>query len=263
MELDNGTYVQCMSCGLIYAQEVAADYEQINDDSFAAELEEYAAKVEKRKKEHQRFLRRFDSSRKTGNFLELGCNAGAVLVAAREMGWTVYGVDISDSAATFARENFGLTVHTGAVETAGYPDDYFDVIYSNATLEHVQHLMATMKECARILRPGGFFYGNTVNWDSYTREILGKDWLLLDPTHHVHLFTPANVVTLCERAGLQHVKTWTTGARVKANAVGATFKTPWWLNLMKGPLSAMTRIVPKGDSIEFLATKSDAISPDR
>jgi len=41
-----------------------------------------------------------------------------------------------------------------------------------------------------------------------------------------------------------------------ANAGGSTFKMPWYLNLIKGPLSMMTRMTNKGDTIKFLAKKA-------
>ena len=255
LALLGSAYHQCIHCGLIYAKWVAKDYEDLNESAFAAEIEDYAAKVEKNGKHTRRKLRKFDQYRQRNTFLEIGCNAGATLVAARENRWEVKGVDISATAATYAREHFDLDVHNGTVESACYPDDYFDVIFSNATLEHIQHPLSTLTECKRILRPGGVLYANTVNWDSYTREILGANWLLIHPAHHIHLFTPKNILALCDYSGLDHLKTWTTGARVRANAVGSDFKTSWLLNLTKGPLSFLTRFTKKGDSIEFMATK--------
>ncbi len=255
MALLGSAYHQCTTCGLIYSKWIAANYDHVNETAFTQQLDKYAAKVDKKNRRYKKRLKRFDRYKTDGNFLEFGCNAGAMLVAARDAGWHVKGVDLSASASTYAREQLGLDVHTGTVESANYPDDFFDVIYNNATLEHVQHPLSTLKECARILKPGGVLYTNTVNWDSYTRKILGANWLLINPINHIHLFTPANVKTLCEYSGLKHLKTWTTGARVQANAADSNFRTPWYLNLMKGPLSMMTRLTKKGDSIEFLATK--------
>ena len=255
LALHGSAYHQCTTCGLVYAKWVMADYEVVNEEAFAAEIEDYAAKVKSRNSRYRKKLKMFDRYRTNGNFLEIGCNAGAVLVAARDIGWNTFGVDISSTAAEYARENNHLDVHTGTIESAGYPDDHFDVIYSNATLEHIQHPLSTLKECRRVLKSGGVLYVCTVAWDCYTREILGENWLLLHPKHHIHLYTPENIGSLCEYSGMKLIKTWTTGARVRANAIGSTFKTPWYLNLMKGPLSMMTRFTKKGDSIYFLATK--------
>lgn len=255
MVLHSSAYHQCNNCGLIYAKFMPVDVEEVNEEAFVPELAKYASKVEKRSKSLRKKLRQFDRYRSSGNFLEIGCNAGATLVAARENGWRVKGVDLSKAASSYAREQFGLEVFTGTVEAAAFPDNHFDVIYTNATLEHVRHPLSLLKECQRIMRKGGMFYADTVNWDSYTREILGEGWRLINPLHHIHLFTPENVKTLCQYAGLEHVKTWTTGARVKANAKGSTFHTPWYWHFAKAPLSAMTRFTQKGDSIEFIAMK--------
>ncbi|MEO2175073.1 MAG: class I SAM-dependent methyltransferase [bacterium] len=255
LALHGSAYHQCTTCGLVYAKWVAVDYGDINEKAFAAEIDDYAAKIKARNTRYRKKLKMFDRYRADGNFLEIGCNAGAVLVAARDNGWNAKGVDISGTASGYAREKNDLDVHTGTIETASYPDNFFDVIYSNATLEHIQHPLSTIKECRRVLKPGGVLYVCTVAWDCYTREILGEDWLLLHPTHHIHLYTPDNIRSLCGYSGMKVVKIWTTGARVKANAVGSAFKTSWYLNLMKGPLSMMTRFTKKGDSIYFLATK--------
>ncbi len=260
LTLHGSAYHECLECGLIYARWVLKDYVEANESAFSEELQSYAKKASdpRRVGKLKRQLAPYENYRRTNQFLEVGCNAGSVLVTARNLGWEVRGVDISAAATAYGRQTWDLDLHTGTLESAGYPDDTFDVIYSNATLEHVEHPLSTLKEIARVLRPGGLFYCNTVNWDSYTRELLNEHWLLIAPTHHIHLFTPANVDMLCEKSGLQHLKTWTTGARVQANAPDSTYVTPWYLNLMKGPLSMLTRITKKGDSIHFTATKSSS-----
>ena len=253
---DNG-YQQCLNCGLIYSTWIATDYEAENEQAFEAELANYAAKASnpKRTRKLKTELKKFEPYRKNHRFLELGCNTGAVLITAREMGWQPFGVDISAAATSYGREHFELSLHTGTIMSANYPDNHFDVVYSNAVLEHVEHPLQTLKEVRRVLRPGGVFYCNTVNWASYTQEVLGEHWFLIDPTHHIHLFTPENVKMLCEKSGLKHLKTWTTGARVEANTPGSTFRTSPLLRLMKGPFSALSRFTLKGDSIHFMATK--------
>ena len=257
LNLHGSAYHECTNCGLIYAKWILQNYMEANESAFASELEDYVKKANdtRRVKKTRKILKPYSRYRNTNNFLEVGCNAGSVLLTARKLGWNVHGVDISSAATEFGRTNWGLDLHTGTLESARYDADSFDVVYSNATLEHVEHPISTLSEIARVLRPGGMFYCNTVNWDSYTREILNENWLLIAPAHHIHLFTPANVLMLCKKSGLKHLKTWTTGARVKANAPDSNFVTSWHLNLMKGPLSMLTRITNKGDSIHFTATK--------
>jgi SAM-dependent methyltransferase len=255
LKAEGSAYHECTSCGLIFSRPMPVNLEEIYELQYSRRLDLYANKIDEKRKKNRKKLKKFDQFRKSGNFLEIGCNAGAVLCAARDAGWKVKGVDVSPAPAAFAREKMDLDVFTGTVEEAGYPDNYFDVIFTNATLEHLRHPLATLKECRRILRPGGVFYADTVNWASYTRRLLGANWKLINPSDHVHLYTPSNILSLCHQAGFDHLKTWTTGVRVKANAPESTFKTPWHWSLLKGPLSFLIRLNKMGDSIEFIAQK--------
>ncbi len=255
IRLKDGAYRQCADCELIFASPMPRNLEQRNEESYTGRLDRYAAKIRTHRWRNYRQLRRFSRYRQMGNLLEIGCNAGAALNVARRMGWNVKGVELCASASAFARTELGLDVFTGTVEAARFPEDYFDVVFTNAVLEHIRDPLSVLRECRRILRPGGVFYGNTVNWDSYTRRLLGAHWKYLSPGAHVHLFTPRNVVHLCERAGLEHVRTWTSGVRSTASPP-TDFRSPWYLHLAKAPLSFLARRTNKGDRIEFLARKS-------
>ena len=247
---------QCRRCGLIYSRPMPENLPEANKQHYANLLGGHISKVEKRHRVYRKKLKRFSRYRLTGNFLEIGCSAGAMLNVARQMSWNAMGVDISEPDTEYARHQLGLNVFTGPVEEAGFQDDFFDVIYTNATLEHLSQPLSTLKECRRILRPKGVFYADTVNWDSYTRRLLGQHWKLAAALGHVHLFTPRNVRSLCAYAGLEHLKTWTTGVRVKGNAPGSIFDRGWHWHLLKPILSILTRVTKKGDSIEFIATKA-------
>lgn len=254
IRLKDGAYRQCSACELIFTSPMPEDLEQLNEDAFTKRLDQYAAKVRNRGWRNRWKLRRFSRYRRTNNLLEIGCNAGATLDVARRMGWNAKGVELCVSAGEFARTQLGLDVFTGTVEAAAFPDNHFDVVFTNAVLEHLRDPLSVLCECRRILRPGGVFYADTVNWDSYTRRLLGESWKYLSPLGHVHLYTPRNVVLLCERAGLEHVKTWTSGVRSTA-PTSVEFRCPWYWRLFKGPLSMVARWTDKGDHIQFLARK--------
>ncbi len=56
LALLGSAYHECKQCGLIYAKWIADNYEDINDQAFAAEIEDYAAKVDIKKKRYQKKL---------------------------------------------------------------------------------------------------------------------------------------------------------------------------------------------------------------
>lgn len=97
--------------------------------------------------------------------LDLGCFTGGATVSFAEM-WNVksiYGIDVNEyfiiAAKLFSssRQNknveYNFTVGFG--ESLPYEDCFFDAIVSRDTFEHVKSLKGTLKECKRVLKPGG------------------------------------------------------------------------------------------------------------
>ena len=253
IKITGNAYHRCVNCGLIYSQPMIENITENNEESISHKLVQYASKITTFQKRNRKKIHGLLRYRQNGNFLEIGSNTGALLDVARSIGWNVKGVDLSMSACAYARKNLGLDVFTGTIEQAAFPEGYFDVVFTNATLEHLRHPLSTLKESCRVLREGGVFFADTVNWDSYTRRIYGAKWKLLDPTGHLHLYTPENIQSLCRYAGLELVKVWTTGVRSGPNVPDN--KRFRWMNICKGPLSVLTRITKKGDSIKFIARK--------
>ena len=248
-------YRECVTCHAIYTSPFPAAYTDSVGEAYEAAMPKYAAKIERRFRENQRKLAVLEPYRKTNRMLEIGCNAGATLVAAESLGWRAVGVDISEAPTRYAREERGLDARTGAVETAGLEPDSFDAVYTNAVLEHVEKPRQTLLEARRVLRPGGVFYADTVNWASYTREVLGAHWRYLEPLHHVQLFTPENVRELARRTDFEVLRIWTTGVRLADKKRGEHFRAPAHLRYAKGLFSLASRFTLKGDSIKFLLKK--------
>ncbi len=91
--------------------------------------------------------------------LDFGCGAGEAAVYFATQGAYVYACDISAGflqVVNALATKFGVTVQTTKCDSAKtpYEDDYFDFIYGNGILHHVE-LEQTSIEVERILKPGG------------------------------------------------------------------------------------------------------------
>ncbi len=94
--------------------------------------------------------------------LDLGCFTGGRLVRWKERyGFgRVCGIDIreeyAEAAGRFA-ETMGVEAEfaTGYAEALPYESDTFGFVVSTDVLEHVNDVAAAMRECFRVLRPGG------------------------------------------------------------------------------------------------------------
>ena len=101
---------------------------------------------------------------RTGTFLDIGCATGHMLNGIRRScDWEVHGVEFGPAAVKYARRELGLEVREGDLCTAGYPGGFFDYIHLNNVLEHVLDPVAVLKECRRIIKPGGRFFLSVPN----------------------------------------------------------------------------------------------------
>ncbi len=92
--------------------------------------------------------------------LEIGGGLGTDLSMFARHGAIVTDVDLSAGHLAHAQENFALRglkgefVHHDA-ETLPFPDDTFDVVYSNGVIHHTPHTEQVVREIHRVLKPGG------------------------------------------------------------------------------------------------------------
>jgi ubiquinone/menaquinone biosynthesis C-methylase UbiE len=105
--------------------------------------------------------------------LEVGCGIGTDLVRFAQGGAIVTGVDLSATAIDLAERNFawhGVTARELRVangEALPFADASFDVAYGHGVLQYTADAARLIRECYRVLRPGGeaiFMVYNRVSW---------------------------------------------------------------------------------------------------
>lgn len=139
-----------------------------------------------------------------GRLLDLGCAAGAFLVAMREQAnWEVEGVEVSKETAQSAREHNGLKVFAGTLEQANFPDNHFDAVTLWDVLEHLHDPVGTLAEINRILRPGGVAVIRVPNFDSWDASLFGLYWAGLDAPRHLYIYTRATLANSLRAGGLE------------------------------------------------------------
>ena len=250
-----GFYVRCQQCGFVYASPCAADPLAENAEAYQRGMLSCVKGMylPRRQRGYRHLLRRFSRFRKTNRLLEIGSNVGGFLYAARQAEWEAVGVEPAEVCARYARETHGLQVIATTLEESGLAADTFDVIFSNAVFEHIESPSRTLKAAARVLRPGGVIYICTVNYESYTQELLGAEWQLLAPKEHLSLYTPQTLPRFCTQAGLEILAVRSSGVRNPGRRA-----LPGVNALRKAALSALSRFTLKGDRIIVLARKPAA-----
>jgi len=99
--------------------------------------------------------------------LEVGCGTGSNLWFAAREGFSVAGIDCSESAISFARRRFdadGLSgdLRVGRLTDLAFADQSFDLVIDRGAITCVGFSAGrrAVNEAARVLRSGGFFLFN-------------------------------------------------------------------------------------------------------
>lgn len=102
-----------------------------------------------------------DFSRGSGaTLLEIGVGMGSDLLTWAEAGAKVHGIDITDEHLRLTEKNFRLhrrevVLHRCDATRICFPDESFDVVYSNGVLHHIPETVRCIGEAWRVLKPGG------------------------------------------------------------------------------------------------------------
>lgn len=139
----------------------------------------------------------------SGNkILDIGCGNGSFLLNLKEMGWNVYGCELSKSGAAVARQN-GLQVFQGTVFDARYPNAFFDVVRLEQVFEHIHDPDSLLKEIRRILKPSGLLVIGVPHGQSLSFQIFGQYWGLLGVPFHLFQYSAATLQKVLSRNGFQ------------------------------------------------------------
>jgi 2-polyprenyl-3-methyl-5-hydroxy-6-metoxy-1,4-benzoquinol methylase len=147
-------------------------------------------------------VRRIATIRPSGRLLDVGCAAGFFLHAASER-YEVTGVELSEFAAQYAREEFGLHVFTGELFDAQLDHGVFDVVTMWDVIEHVPDPRAVLAEVTRLTRPDGVLVLTTGNVKGPMARRGLQRWNLMTPPAHLTFFAPSTLERLLNESGFE------------------------------------------------------------
>jgi spore maturation protein CgeB len=222
-------YATCPDCGLVHldpvptTEESAALYgESYFSGGGVGEYIDYAADDELHRINARSHLARLARVRKAppGRLLDFGCAHGFVADELRAAGWDVEGVEVSEVAAQYARDRFGLTVHPDFEKAiAANGEGAFDVITFFQVLSQLPDSAAALDSAHALLRPGGMVMVESSNRGGTIARVLGPRWHLIAPPSVISLFDPETLDGLLRRRGFEPVARFATRKAVSVGLV--------------------------------------------
>lgn len=261
--------VRCDGCGLVRLlgeRQFQPDY--WDDDAVALDVysdEELRAEVRRRYERYLKVITRLCGG--PGSLLDVGCGIGEFLLAARDGGWQVAGVEVSEKAAMIARSR-GLEVETAHLEESRLAPGAFDAVTLWDVIEHLDAPVAAMRVVHEKLKPGGAVFLETPNEGFGVRSAFRKAFTIshgrIDllryfyyPDHRFY-FTVATLRQLFESTGFQGVQVWRdVTSPTKARRKIAPWRFPlgrFVLPLLPAVLGLMRRF-GMGNKLMVTATK--------
>jgi SAM-dependent methyltransferase len=195
----SGEIMRCLDCGhgsVPSAPPEDAVMEAYADASDPVSLREEEGQVETAR----RALVQLETIVPVGRILDLGCWTGSFLVAARERGWDVAGVEPSAWGATRARER-GVDIVASDLFDHGQPPGSVQLVVLCDVLEHLLEPRRALSIIHDVLAPGGAAYITVPNAGSVLARALGRRWWSVLPMH-LQYFTRASLGLALESEGL-------------------------------------------------------------
>jgi ubiquinone/menaquinone biosynthesis C-methylase UbiE len=199
--------------------------------------------------------------------LDVGCGTGVVArLAAGEVGdgGAVAGLDINPAMLAVAREapanGASIDWYEASAEAMPLPDDAFDVVLSQMSLQFMDNRVGALREMRRVLAPGGRV---VVNVPGPTPPLFASfaDGLAkhIDPeiagfVHHVFALDAEGLRALAGEAGFEQTEVSRANKRLRLPRAEDFL----WQYIHSTPLSA--RIIERGD--DALGTMQEEICAD-
>ena len=138
------------------------------------------------------------------SLFEVGVGACECLLAAQEIGFDAFGIDVIDKHVQMARDKYGLNAQT-ADFVEFQSDKKFDVIIMGDVLEHVSDPVLAVRKAHELLNDCGALWVSTPNFDSAFSIVTGHNDAMKRQQYHLNYFSRHSFYLLLNKCGFTPV----------------------------------------------------------
>lgn len=154
-------------------------------------------KVQRHKLRFQ-FIRKYIRS---GKLFDLGAGWGHFLLAGKELGYDIYGIEISEEPYLYCVNDLKLPVdHIDFFKMD--ESKKFDLITMWDVLEHIDDANSFLHKCSALTAPGGFLFLQVPQIDSYFAKRHKDKWKMMG-LDHVNYFGKKTITAILKKHGYE------------------------------------------------------------
>lgn len=206
-----------------------------------------------------------------GRHLDFGFGAGSYLERMHDLGWECWGVE-RDTQGVERMKGKGIRAFTSLWDPT-IPKDYFDLLTTYHSMEHLYDPKAVLQRMHEIIKPGGRIYIGVPNFDSFIGRVFRSYWYDLGIPIHPYIYTPSAVGKYMQEAGFSrfdiYYRSLTQGILGSSQLVINTglgmitgkkevsmcLRDSMILQLLFLPITKLLDMVSQGDRIEIIGSK--------
>lgn len=203
---------ECLACRLVYLDPPPspADIAHFYHDPYAGATTSYFAKAPaklKRSRIRVRAMLRYLDGAAGKAFLDIGCNGGFMVEAARLAGFRATGIDPDGNAIAYAQLHFPeCEFLPGLLEEGVLGNRTFDAVYCSEVIEHAPDVNRFVAALVAAMKPSGILYLTTPDISHWRRPKDITRWDGFCPPAHCLYFNPKNLAALLARHGLTVIR---------------------------------------------------------
>lgn len=202
---NNFKLYKSFSCGLIFVWPLPGNVTNLYCKEYFKGMKnglgfvDYERDKEPMRRTFMRFLEEIGKyAPRKGVLLDVGAANGHFMKIARDGGWQIKGVEISEYASNEGRKH-GLDIVTGTVHSPELSEGEFNAITMLDVLEHLQSPEKDIRRCYSLLKEGGLLAINTPDSASLWARLCGSHWQLIVPPEHLFLFSKKSLEIVLNR----------------------------------------------------------------
>ena len=194
--------LKCRLCSFVYANATDEQIEQVNF-SFGDHVKCHYCEVQSSIDVmwFDRISTILTEGKKGLKVLDIGCGNGVLLRQFQKKGCVCFGSDPSPWAREYA-EKYGYTL-LGRIEQENITPNFFDIITTTSTLEHVARPLEHLKHIIAAVKEGGIIYLTVPNYGSLPIRLHLIKGRLVDPPGHCNYFTAKTLRNLFMQKGIK------------------------------------------------------------
>ncbi|CAA0104993.1 putative S-adenosylmethionine-dependent methyltransferase/MSMEI_2290 [Zhongshania aliphaticivorans] len=190
---------RCADCSLLYVSPAPVDGELIHYYQDYHKTSQYIRKIkskQRRAKKRIWSLQRLTLGKK---FIDVGCNEGYAVAAARSLGLEACGIDVNEASIGLAHQQYPMgDFRATNAQALATTDERFDIIYCSDVIEQLSDPHSFIAALYTLLNKGGVLFLTTPDIGHFSVQKNLLDWTAVRPPEHLLYFSKAPLQQLLE-----------------------------------------------------------------